>query len=185
ALIQQGFSGDTRSRGYETPRVRQAGGGRLRGRWSPSTAAVQVNQRPAWPPPANSENVPGVLARAGTRVGFSLDGRSHVRETTAKEGTPMTRIGPKCALWSLALGAVLAGAPVLAAPGDAFGGDDTGCVPSTKPGLGCAKKVSGVLVKLRKSILGCHLTQAELTFRTGMATNGSSNAEDNCQEGNP
>ncbi len=87
-------------------------------------------------------------------------------------------------LWSVAFGCLLI-APALAAPGDPFGGDDTGCVPSTKLGLNCAQKVAKTLVKLRRDVLVCHLTHAAHAFQTGMGTPGFSNAEDNCQDGNP
>jgi hypothetical protein len=83
-----------------------------------------------------------------------------------------------------ALAAVLASAPVLAAPGDSLGGDEsTACAPNTKLGLLCAKKVLNALAKLRVAVVKCHLTQAGLTFQTGHGTNGSSNAEDNCEVG--
>ena len=81
-------------------------------------------------------------------------------------------------LWCVALGCLLI-APALAAPGDPFGGDDTGCVPSTK--LGCAQKVNKALVKLRRDVFVCHLIQASHAFHAGMGTPGFSNAEDNCQ----
>jgi hypothetical protein len=84
---------------------------------------------------------------------------------------------------ALTLGCVLAAAPALAAPGDPLGGDDTGCTPSTKLGVSCAKKVHKLLVKLRYSVIKCHLTQADHAFKNGSGTEGFSNAEENCEIG--
>jgi len=86
-------------------------------------------------------------------------------------------------LRALALGCLLAAAPVLAAPGDPLGGDDTGCAPTTKQGLSCGKKVLTSLVKLRKAVLVCHLKQAGLAFKAGQGQPGFSNAEENCEIG--
>src|SRR6266446_3668532 len=87
-------------------------------------------------------------------------------------------------VWAIALGLALAGGPAaLAAPGDPLGGDDTGCAPTTMAGLGCAKKVESLLYKLRAGIVKCHITMAGQAFKTGMSTNGFSNAEDNCSVG--
>jgi hypothetical protein len=89
-------------------------------------------------------------------------------------------------LLNLILGYLLmAAAPALAAPGDPFGGDDTGCVPSTKLGLSCAKKVGTVVFKLKRAVLKCHLTQAELAFKTGHSSPGFDNSEEHCEVGNP
>jgi hypothetical protein len=84
---------------------------------------------------------------------------------------------------ALALGCLLAAAPVLASPGDPLGGDDTGCAPSTKLGLSCAKKVHNALWKLRVRVIKCHLTQAEHAFKNGQGEPGFSNAEENCEIG--
>jgi hypothetical protein len=89
----------------------------------------------------------------------------------------------KRAVLSMAIGCLLAATPVLAAPGDPFGGDDTGCAPSTKLGLGCAKKALKTVTKLRLSVLKCHLTQAGHAFQNGTGTPGFSNAEENCEIG--
>ncbi len=89
----------------------------------------------------------------------------------------------KRAVLTMAIGCLLAAPPVLAAPGDPLGGDDTGCAPSTKIGLLCGKKVLAVLVKLQQSIVKCHLTLAGSVFQTGHSTNGFSNSEDNCSTG--
>jgi hypothetical protein len=86
---------------------------------------------------------------------------------------------------ALSLGCLLAGAPAFAAPGDSFGGDDTGCVPSTKLGLGCAKKVGTLVFKLKRAVLKCQLTQAEQAFKTGHSSVGFDNANENCEVGNP
>jgi len=83
------------------------------------------------------------------------------------------------------LGVLLAGAPVVAGPGDPFGGDDTGCVPSTTQGLRCARSVGTLLVKLRRSVLNCHFTQVGLALQTGHSSPGFDNSEENCEVGNP
>jgi hypothetical protein len=82
-----------------------------------------------------------------------------------------------------ALGCFLVAAPVLAAPGDPLGGDDTGCAPSTKLGLNCAKKTLAILTKLRKAVISCHLKQADLAFKAGEAQPGFGEAEENCEIG--
>jgi len=90
------------------------------------------------------------------------------------------RIVPMLALTGmLALGAATAEA----LPGDALGGDDTGCAPTTKTGLYCALKGHALLTRLKRSVLGCHLTQAGLAFKNGSGTTGFSNAEENCEIG--
>jgi hypothetical protein len=83
---------------------------------------------------------------------------------------------------AVALGVLLA-APVTAAPGDPFGGDDTGCTPTTKLGLNCAKAALSTLTKLRKAALVCHLKQEDLAFKAGEGELGFSNAEENCELG--
>lgn len=87
------------------------------------------------------------------------------------------------AAWAIGLGSVLIAAPVSAAPGDALGGDDTGCAPSTDLGLKCTRKVAQAIAKLRVAVVKCHLTQAGLAFQTGMGSSGFSNAEENCEIG--
>jgi hypothetical protein len=73
--------------------------------------------------------------------------------------------------------------PTFAAPGDPFGGDDTGCVPADKAGLSCAKIVSSALAKLNASVIKCHIVQAGHAFQAGHSSNGFDNAEENCEEG--
>jgi hypothetical protein len=89
----------------------------------------------------------------------------------------------KRAVLSVAVGCLLAATPVLAAPGDPLGGDDTGCAPNTLLGLTCARKVDRELGKLKARVVKCHLTQATAAFKTGMSTPGFSNAEENCEIG--
>jgi hypothetical protein len=89
----------------------------------------------------------------------------------------------KRAVLSMAIGCLLAASPVLAAPGDPFGDDDTGCTPSTALGRKCGKAVLKALAKLRVSVVKCHLTQAGHAFQNGSGTNGFSNAEENCEIG--
>jgi len=84
---------------------------------------------------------------------------------------------------ALAVGVLLAATPAPAAPGDPFGGDDTGCTPNTKLGLNCAKAALSTLTKLRKAALICHLKQEDLAYKTGEGQDGFSNAEENCELG--
>jgi hypothetical protein len=84
---------------------------------------------------------------------------------------------------AIALGCLVAAGPAWAAPGDPFGDDDTGCAPTTKQGLSCAKKVHSLVNKLRRTVLKCHLTHATHAFKNGMGTPGFSNAEENCEIG--
>jgi hypothetical protein len=72
-------------------------------------------------------------------------------------------------------GALAAGV-ALANPGDPFGGDDTGCVPSTKDQLRCEGKLTKVTAKLIAGAIRCHLAQAEAAFR------GSTFAESSCEQ---
>ena len=83
---------------------------------------------------------------------------------------------------SIVLGCLLA-APVGAAPGDPFGGNETGCAPTTKQGLSCGIKMNALLAKLKRSALVCQLKQDGQAFKTGMDAPGFSNAEDNCEIG--
>jgi hypothetical protein len=64
----------------------------------------------------------------------------------------------------------------VAAPGDPFGGDDTGCVPATKPELGCSVKVGKLLSKLIVSVLRCHMDQGAAAFR------GAGSGEQGCEQ---
>jgi hypothetical protein len=86
---------------------------------------------------------------------------------------------------AVGLGCLLVATPVSAGPGDPFGGNDTGCVPSTKPGLVCAKKAHNALAKLRIKLLRCHIEEASQTFQIGMATPGTGNQEELCEETHP
>ncbi len=52
----------------------------------------------------------------------------------------------------------------LAAPGDPFGGDDTGCVPDTADHLRCSKTVAKAFGKLFRSVATCHGRQAGDAF---------------------
>jgi hypothetical protein len=84
---------------------------------------------------------------------------------------------------AIALGALLAASPAAAAPGDAFGGDDTGCAANTRTGANCAKAALSYLGKLRKAALICQLKQEDLAYKTGEGQEGFSNAEENCELG--
>jgi hypothetical protein len=57
-------------------------------------------------------------------------------------------------------GMCLTASVAVAAPGDAFGGDDTGCVPSDRAGVICGKVITKALAKLTANVIGCHIQQA-------------------------
>lgn len=67
---------------------------------------------------------------------------------------------------------LVAGRLSVAAPGDPFGGDDTGCVPADKPGLGCSTKVEKLFSKLIMSVIRCHIDQAAAAFSGGGSGEG-------------
>jgi hypothetical protein len=85
----------------------------------------------------------------------------------------------------VALSVCLTAASAFAAPGDPFGGSETGCVPSGKAGLTCGKILTSGLGKLVASVVKCHLTQAAQAYKTGHSSTGFDNAEENCTIGNP
>jgi hypothetical protein len=88
-------------------------------------------------------------------------------------------------LSAVALSACLAATSSFAAPGDPFGGSETGCVPSGKAGLTCGKILTSAFGKLVASVVKCHLVQAAQAFKTGQSSPGFDNAEENCSVGNP
>jgi hypothetical protein len=84
---------------------------------------------------------------------------------------------------ALALGSLLVAPLASAAPGDPFGGDDTGCAATTRLGSTCAKAALSTLAKLRKAGLICQLKQEDLAFKNGEGQPGFANAEANCEIG--
>ena len=60
-----------------------------------------------------------------------------------------------------------------AAPGDPFGGDDTGFVPPDTPTLACEAKVSKATAKFVKCVGKCHISMAKQKFTPG--------AEEGCE----
>lgn len=88
-------------------------------------------------------------------------------------------------LGAVALSVCLAARPAAAAPGDPFGGTETGCVPSGKPGLACGKLLNSAFGKLIPSVLKCHLTQATQAFKTGHSSTGFDTQEENCSVAGP
>lgn len=82
-----------------------------------------------------------------------------------------------------AVGVCLAASPALA--GAPFGGDDSGCIPDDKLGLGCGRIVTAALGKLGSNVIKCHLTQEGHAFQAGHSSTGFDNAEENCSVGNP
>jgi hypothetical protein len=71
----------------------------------------------------------------------------------------------------------------IAAPGDPFGGDDTGCVPLYEVPYVCGQRIAKALGSLNRNVIKCHLVQAKHAFRTGHSSPGFDNAEANCSEG--
>jgi hypothetical protein len=79
----------------------------------------------------------------------------------------------------MGLGLALIATPVLAAPGDPLGGGHAGCAPDGA-GLGCGRKIDGLLAKLRARLVNCHINQASDAFYAGMGTAQMSADEDAC-----
>src|SRR5215831_6601058 len=73
-----------------------------------------------------------------------------------------------------------------AAPGDLFGGDDTGCVPGDSTEYRCETVVARALAKLATRVTVCHITQASAAFnhKPPGTPPGFGIAEENCEEGN-
>jgi hypothetical protein len=86
----------------------------------------------------------------------------------------------KHTLLAAALAICLAAGPAAAAPGDPFGGAETGCVPSGKPGLTCGKILNTALAKLVSGILKCHIAQASSAFKAGASSPAIDTAEETC-----
>jgi hypothetical protein len=92
------------------------------------------------------------------------------------------RTGLRTIVPSIVLGCLIA-VPAVAAPGDPFGGNETGCAPTSKIGIDCAARATKSLHKLRRAALGCHLTEDGLAFKTGSGSEGFGNAQENCELG--
>lgn len=86
-------------------------------------------------------------------------------------------------LSAVALSVCFAVSSASAAPGDPFGGSETGCVPSAKPGLTCGKIITSGFGKLVASVVKCHLSQAAGAFKTGSSSTASDAAEETCTAG--
>lgn len=91
----------------------------------------------------------------------------------------------KHTLLGAALAICLAAGPAAAAPGDPFGGSETGCVPSGKPGLTCGKVLTSAFGKLLAGVVKCHLTQAKQAFKAGASSAAFDTQEENCSVAGP
>lgn len=80
------------------------------------------------------------------------------------------------AFLALTAATVLSATVTLAAPGDPFGGDDTGCVPDTVDHLKCEVKVAKLFAKLIRGVTTCHIAQASAGFK------GSGFGEGGCEQ---
>ncbi len=74
----------------------------------------------------------------------------------------------------------LAAGPAAAAPGDPFGGSETGCVPSGKPGLTCGKALTSAFGKLMAGVIKCHVAQASQAFKSGSSSPDFDTQEESC-----
>ena len=78
------------------------------------------------------------------------------------------------------LSVCLAPSAVHAAPGDPFGGSETGCIPSDKAGLTCGKTLTGAFAKLVASVLKCHVSQVKGAYKAGASSPAFDGAEEAC-----
>jgi len=76
---------------------------------------------------------------------------------------------------AVCLGVCLVAGGALAAPGDPFGGDDTGCVPDTIDHRQCSQVIVEAFGRLINSVSSCHIKQASAVFK------GSSVDEESCE----
>src|SRR5262249_46664789 len=119
----------------EQPRAHGIGTLRLGDWWSGSTAYGRSRPRLPSPHPRWRDHRRSGRPACGLLCFSQSSARRRARDDR-KEGVSMTRGGIHLGrmLGPAALTCLVASASVLAAPGDPFGGDDTGCVPSTKTG---------------------------------------------------
>lgn len=78
------------------------------------------------------------------------------------------------------LSVCLASSAVHAAPGDPFGGNETGCIPADEPGLACGKALTGAFGKLVAGVIKCHLSQVKGAFQTLGSSPALDAAEEAC-----
>ena len=86
----------------------------------------------------------------------------------------MKRLGMGVAA-AVCLGVCLVARGALSAPGDPFGGDDTGCAPDTRDHRRCSQAIVEASGKLIAAVTGCHFKQVAAAFR------GSSVDEEGCE----
>lgn len=67
-----------------------------------------------------------------------------------------------------------------AAPGDPFGGSETGCIPADEPGLACGKALTGAFGKLVAGVIKCHLSQVKGAFQANTSSPALDAAEEAC-----
>ncbi len=94
-------------------------------------------------------------------------------------------IGLDGVLLSMALGCLLAAAPVAAAPGDPLGGAHTGCAPGDANQFKCGQIFTVAVSKLTVKALRCQLEQSNDAFKLGMGTQGLNNQEALCEFNHP
>jgi hypothetical protein len=78
------------------------------------------------------------------------------------------------------LSVCLASSAVHAAPGDPFGGSETGCIPADEPGLACGKALTGAFGKLVAGVIKCHLSQVKGAFQAVGSSPALDAAEEAC-----
>lgn len=83
-------------------------------------------------------------------------------------------------LGAVVLCVCVASSTVHAAPGDPFGGNETGCIPSDKAGLACGKTLTGAYAKLVASVIKCHLSQVKGAYKAGASSPTFDSAEEAC-----
>jgi hypothetical protein len=86
----------------------------------------------------------------------------------------------KLSLGALMLSVCLASSAVHAAPGDPFGGGETGCIPNAEPGLACGKALTGAFGKLVAGTIKCHLSQVKAAFQAVGSSPVFDAAEETC-----
>lgn len=83
-------------------------------------------------------------------------------------------------LGAVFLSVCLASSAAHAAPGDPFGGSETGCIPSDEPGLACGKALTGAFSKLVAGVIKCHLSQVKGAFQAVGSSPAFDAAEEAC-----
>jgi len=66
-------------------------------------------------------------------------------------------------------------------PGEPFGGDDSGCVPTTSDRLTCSSYVSKAFGRLERAVVLCHVRQANTRYRQTILGNTGQFDEETCE----